>query len=401
MLDKNPSTVGPKNIAKSAPAIAAEPLENRLLFHHGFGGFGGGWGGGFGGGFGGGGFGGGGFGGGLNSIEFSQAPTAVQTGLDSLATTDGLTPPASTSTQTVFLGNRNGVETYSIDLNGTGTMSVLTVDQNGSPVTAPTNGTTTSGALPGPVTTEIAAIATALNLTAPASTDNIRVSTPNGGTSLYTVRFTASSSSSSTFVRGRTIVIDANGNPVGNTNLPFAAMPAAIQNGLNNNLPTGASALDPTSTQSVSVRTNSGVTTYSTAFTTSGTSTTVTVDATGALAKLPSHSTTTFSTLTMTVQDAINTLAGDNGVTTPLAGTQSVQVYDEGNGTTIYSVNVPGSKTGSSGSTFSFNLTISVDQAGNPTTLPNGGGLFSDSFGGFTGSPFFSGAGFFGRHRRR
>jgi endoglucanase Acf2 len=107
----------------------------------------------------------------------------------------------------------------------------------------------------------------------------------------------------------------------------------------------------------------------------------------------------------MTVQNAISTLATDNGVTAAIAGTTTVQVYDEANGTTIYSVNVSGSKTGSSGNTFMFNLTISVDQNGNPTTVPSddnsfGGGFFGSLFGGFQGDSAFGGFGFFGRRRR-
>lgn len=386
---------------QSASAIAIESLENRVLLHHGFGGLG----------FGGGGNGGGGFGPGLSTIEFSQAPAAVQTGLENLATADGLTPPTSTSTQTVFLGNRNGIETYTIDISGTGTQSALTVDQTGSPVTAPTNGTTTYGTLPPAVTTEASAIATALNLTVPASTGTVQVMTPTGGTSVYTIRLTAATTTTttttttSTHVGGRTVSIDASGNPVGNVNLPFAAIPASIQTALNNNRPSAADALATTATQNVSIRTNSGITTYSTTFTTSGTSTTVTVDATGALAKLPSHSTTTFSALSQTVQNAINALASANGVTATIAGTQTVQVYDEANGTTIYSVTVNASRTGSSGTAFTYNLTVSVDQDGNSTTLPGdggpfGGGPFGSSFGGFAGTSLFGGFGFFGRRRR-
>ena len=39
----------------------------------------------------------------LNKIQFSQAPSAVQSGLTTLASTDGLTAPA--ATDTVYLGN--------------------------------------------------------------------------------------------------------------------------------------------------------------------------------------------------------------------------------------------------------------------------------------------------------
>lgn len=390
MRNRKRSNNGMNRKLESVSAVAIETLEHRVLLHGGVGGLG----------MGGGGMGAGGFGHGLTSIEFSQAPTAVQTGLDKLATTDGLTPPNSTSTQTVFLGNQNGVETYTIDVNGVGTESVLTVDENGNPVTAPTNGTTTYGAIPAAVATEASAIAAALSLTVPASTANVQVTTPSGGVSVYTYRLTASSSSTSSHVHGRTVSIDANGNPVGNQTLPFSVMPTTIQTALNTNRPSGATALATTSTQNVNVRTNNGVTTYSTTFTTTGTSTTVTVDESGALAKLPSHSTTTFSALSTVVQNAISTLATDNGVTATIAGTTTVQAYDEANGTTIYSITVKGSKIGFSGNSYTYNLTISVDQNGNPTTLPSGGGNdgeFGSSFGGFGGDSFFSGFGFFGR----
>jgi len=107
-----------------------------------------------------------------NTIEFSQAPAAVQAGLDTLVTNAGLTAPAADSTQTVFLANRNGVETYKIDVTGTGTDTWLTVDASGAAYTKPTTTTTTWGTLNGADTgsnsaaaTEIAAIATALGLT--------------------------------------------------------------------------------------------------------------------------------------------------------------------------------------------------------------------------------------------
>ena len=49
----------------------------------------------------------------LNKIQFSQAlPSAVQSGLTTLASTDGLTAPA--ATDTVYFGNSNGIETYSL-----------------------------------------------------------------------------------------------------------------------------------------------------------------------------------------------------------------------------------------------------------------------------------------------
>jgi len=384
-------------IPQARPSAIIEPLEDRRLLSHGGFGFGG-----FGFGGGGFGFGGGGFGRGLNSIEFSQAPALVQTGLDKLATADNLTPPASTSTQTVYLGNQNGIETYTIDITGTGTQTALTVDQNGDPVTAPTNGTTTYMAVPTAVSAEASAIATALGLTVPAATASVRVTTPSG-TSVYTIDLVASSTSTSSHPHGRVVQINAAGDPVGSENLPFSALPTTLQMALNNSAPKNATPLAAASTQTVKIRTSSGVTTYSTSFTVSGTTTTVTVNTAGTLISLPSHSTTTFAMLLPAVQNAINALAADNGAT-PLASTSTatVQVYDEANGTTIYSVTVNGSKIGLSGKSFTYNLTISVDSEGNPTTLPSGGGggFFGNRFGGFGGSSFFGGFGFFGRRHR-
>ena len=374
-----------------------EPLEDRRLlsasFFHGHGGDFGGEGGGVNAGSG--------YGHSVNSIQFSQAPAKVQAGLTALATHDNVAAP--TATTTVLLGNRNGVETYTIDVTATGADTRLTVDQNGNPVTAPTRSTTTFGAVPSAVSAEINKIATALGLTAPASTDNVRVTTPASGPAVYTIRLAGSTTS--LHGRGDVVSVDASGNPVGNQSLPFSALPTAIQNGLNTNRPSGATALDASSTQTVRVRTANGVTTYSTTFTTSGTSTTVTVNASGQLATLPSHTTAQFSTIPQAAQTELQTLATANGVATTIAATQSVNVYDEANGTTIYSVTLPASKTGSSGQTYTVNITISVDQAGNPTTPPQDGGGedfggFGDHFGHFEGSAF-GGFGFFGRSHHR
>jgi len=337
----------------------------------------------------------------LSTIEFSQAPAAVQTGLDKLAAKDNVTAP--TSTQAVFLGNSRGVETYTVDITGTDTR--LTVDQNGNPVTAPTNSITTFGAITNTtVTGEISKIASALGLTAPTSTTMVRVTTAANGTSTYAVRLSASDTSGH---RGRAISVDSSGNPVGNQNLPYSALPTAIQNGLNTNRPSSATALDATSTQTVRVRTANGVTTYSTTFTSGGTQTIVTVDATGKLTKLPSHSTVQFQNIPKAAQTELQTLATASGVSGTISPTQSVDAYDEANGTTIYSVTLATTKTGSSGNTYTFNITISVDENGNPTTTPHdggegegGGGGFGDRFGNFNGFGF-GGFGFFGRRRGR
>ena len=165
--------------------------------------------------------------------------------------------------------------------------------------------------------------------------------------------------------------MDASGNPVGNQAIPFSALPTAIQTGINNHLPTGATALAAASTQSVRVQTVDGKTYYSTTFTSSGTTTVVTVDSTGALATLPSSSTTTFSSIPQAAQTELQALATADGITSTIAGTQSVTAYDEGNGTTVYSVTLSGT---SSTTGNAITVTVASDQAGNPTVPPTGRG---------------------------
>lgn len=303
-----------------------------------------------------------------HTIEFSQAPAAVQSGLDALATKDGVTAP--TSSQTVFLSNINGVERYSVDIVGTGTDTVLTVKQNGNAVTAPVKTTTTFGTLSGTdaaATNEISAIATGLGLTAPVSTTPVHVLTASDGMITYTVRLGGASGASR---RGASISVDASGDPVGNANLPFSVIPAPIQTALNKNAPAGATALATTSTQTVNVRTYNGVLTYSTAFTVSGTTTTVTVNSADALATLPTTTSTTFSAIPALAQAELQKLATADGFSGTIATTQAVSAYDEANGTTIYTITVPATQTGDSGATISVNITLSVDQSGNPTVLP-------------------------------
>jgi hypothetical protein len=303
-----------------------------------------------------------------NTIEFSQAPAAVQTGLDTLATKDGVTAP--TSTQTVFLSNINGIERYSVDIASTGTDTVLTVNQNGKAITAPTRSTTTFGALSGiasAATGEITAIATALSLTAPTSATTIHVLTTSDGAVTYSLHLGSSSSG-----RGATITVDANGNPIGNQSLPFSVIPATIQAALNTNAPTGAVALGAASTQIVKVRTLNGVITYSTPFTVNGTTTTITVNASDAVAALPSTTSTTFSAIPTAAQTELQTLATADGFSGTIDPTLAVSAYDEANGTTVYTITVPASQSGS-GQTITVNITLSVDQSGNPTTLPVNG----------------------------
>jgi hypothetical protein len=308
------------------------------------------------------------------TIEFDQAPTAVQTGLGNLAAADNLTAP--TSTQTVNVGNTNGVETYTVDISGTGIKAALTVDSNGNPVTAPTKTTTTWAALDGTGTssdsaavTEISAVATALDLTAPTSSTSIIVVTESDGTVIYRIHLSGSKSSPF-HGAGTTISVDSNGNLVGDEIVPFSVVLPAVQNGLIASAPAGVT-LTSSSTQNVFVQTYDGVPTYTMIFKGTGTTTTITVNESGALVSLPSKSTTTFTSIPTAAQTELQTLATDDGVTTAISSTQSVSVSSETNGTTVYTVDLTNSDNQS--------VVLSVDEDGNPT-VPAGGQI--GSFGG-------------------
>lgn len=307
-------------------------------------------------------------GGAVAEIAFSLAPSAVQTGLTSLAATDNLTAP--TATTEVYLGNKNGVETYSIKESGTGTTSTLTVDTAGNAVTAPTRTTTTFGAVTNTaVTTEFSAIATALGLTAPASGDTVTVNTASNGAITYTLGLSGTTSSGKT--RTTQYSVDANGNVVGNTRVPLSVLSTAIQNGLTSNAPTGATAL--TSSSLVNVQTVDGVTLYSATYTATGVRTTVLVNTAGALTSPSSHTSITFADLPTSVAAELQTLATADGVSTTIASTAVVTKTTEANGTVLYTIKL--TATSASDSTVTYPITITVDAAGNPTVLAGGGGM--------------------------
>jgi hypothetical protein len=321
-----------------------------------------------------------------STITFSQAPTAVQTGLTALASTDNLAAPL--ATQTVYLSDTNGVEAYTIDETGTGIQAALTVDENGNPVTAASKSSTTFGAVTDTaVTAEINAIATALNLTAPVSTTVVKVSTPSAGNAIYTIKL-ADSTTGKRASKTTTIQVDSAGNPVGNESLPFSVIPTAIQTGLNAAAPVGATALATTSTQAVKVTSADGLTTYSTTFTTTGTQTTVTVNNAGTLTNLPTTTTasTTFGAIPTVAQTELQTLATADGVSGTIATTQAVEQYTEASGNVIYAVTLSATP---SGSTRTISITIAVDQNGNPTVPPTNGKKKGHAglFGGDSGSP--------------
>lgn len=319
----------------------------------------------------------------ISSIAFDQAPAAVQTGLDTLA---GTTVDA---TQSVYLGNVRGVETYTIDISSADTNSVYTVDLKGNPVTAPVHSTVTLGAITNTaVTDEITAIATALNATTPDSTANVNVLTNADSSATYTLALAVTTSSGRT--RHINVSVDSSGNPTGNETLPLSVFSKAIQDGLTSNAPAGSTAL--TDAALVRVKTANGVTTYSATYTSTGVVTTVTVDNTGALANLPSSTTVQFSTIPAAAQTELQTLAAANGYTGTIADTQNVKAYDEANGTVIYSVRLPVTGTGRSGATYTFMIAVASDQSGNPTVPPTNG--FGE--GGFGGGGFGFGGGGFG-----
>jgi hypothetical protein len=308
--------------------------------------------------------------GGVNggTILFSQASTAIQNGLDALATTDGVTAPASTAT--IYLGNSNGVETYTVNVPSTGKVTKLTVDATGAAVTTPTSTSSTFGAISNSaVTNEIAAIASAIGATAPTSTSVVTVTTASSGAVTYTIAL-SSSTSASGWGHVTVVTVDSSGNPVGNARLPLSVFSTAIQNGLTSNAPSGSTTL--TSTSPVTVQTLNGVTTYSATYTSTGTRTTVTVDATGALANLPSMTLTTFGVIPAAAQTELQTLATVDGVSGTIASTQAVSAYNEANGTMVYTVRLSATATTSSGATYTYPVTLSVDENGNPTVLPAG-----------------------------
>lgn len=355
-------------------------------------------------------FGGGRFIGPVGAIDFSAAPAAVQAGLNALASTDGAAAPA--DTDAVFLGNSGGMETYSIKVTGTGTVSKLTVDVAGAPVTPATRAAATYADVPAATSSEVAKIADALGLTAPASTDDVVVVTPATGPATYTVRLTAPDSPTTTttdstdstdaesllhrardFFRGRVVTVDADGNPAGNQRLPAAAFSSAVIDGLNAGVPDGATPLAADATTPVSVRTANGVTTYSAVFTATGTRTTVTVLPDGSAAALPTRSSVAFSDVPSAAATELQSLVTDKGGDT-IAADAKVTAFDEANGTVIYTLNT--TYTTAAGRT-RF-LTVSSDQDGNPTVPPSIGFNFG-GFGGLDFGPFhFGGFGGFGHH---
>ncbi len=294
------------------------------------------------------------------TITFDQAPALVQTGLTSLANTDGVTPP--TGTDTLRLGNKDGVETYAFDSGETN--SPLVVDKAGVAVTEPTQTDTTFDSVGiAAVTDEFNAIAAARNLTAPAAGDNVSVVTDSSGHSVYSIHLSAGSSGSGHHHHhGLDVSVDQNGNPTGNQVVPFSVFFNAIHTGLNDNTPVGATALSATS--KIRVTTEDGYTVYSATFRGTGIRTTISVDSTGALHDTPFVDHITFADITSSAATSeLQTLANADGFTGTIDGSTDVRAYNEGNGTIVYALKVD--VTDSNSDTHS--LRLAVDQDGNPT----------------------------------
>lgn len=326
----------------------------------------------------------------VHELQFSELPSAIQAGLTQDASDHSVAAPV--DTDDVILGNANGVETYSLVVNSTGATTRLTVDQDGAEVTSPTTSTTTYADLKtsdATAATEIASIATAKNLTAPADGKTVFVVTKSDGSVTYSMRLTRTATSKHK-ARKILVSVDADGNPVGNQDVPFSVLSSTIQAGINANLPTGATALAADATQDVSVQTIDGITLYTTNFTVDSTTTPVTVKIDGSVGALPTHTTTTYADLTTsdaTAATEIQTLATAEGAGT-IDTTSTVDVYTEATGTVLYSVTVTAND---ATTTNTYDLTITVDAAGNPTTLPGRGFDHGIGRGGFDGR-FFAGA---------
>jgi hypothetical protein len=197
--------------------------------------------------------------------------------LTSLATADSQTI---SSTQTVYIRPVNSTTTYyTVVLTpSTGTTIKLTSDENGNPVTAPTSSTTTFGAVTDTAaTTELTSLASALNLTAPASTDNVTVRTANGLTT-YSVSLAPTSGTG----HNVTVTVDAAGNPAGHMTIPFSALSSTIAGGLTKLATADSQTI--AATQNVRVATAGGTTTYTVRLVGSGQTFEYTVDTTGAAA---------------------------------------------------------------------------------------------------------------------
>jgi hypothetical protein len=203
-------------------------------------------------------------------IPFSALPSTVSSALTALASADSLTI---SSTQPVYVRTSRGVTTYTVDLTSGGETYLFTVN---------TAGTLVSSTVPlifasitdTAVTAELTTLASALNLTAPTASSVVYVTTHSSG-STYSLTLTSSSGHG----HPTTLTVDSSGNPIGNENIPFSALPTAISDGLTALATTYGATIS--STQSVQVTTIKGVTTYTVALVSAGQRIILTVNTSG------------------------------------------------------------------------------------------------------------------------
>jgi hypothetical protein len=223
---------------------------------------------------------------------------------------------------------------------------------------------------------EFSLIASTMGLAAPSASSSVKVFTDGAGTNTYTMALNpipAAKAKAKAAAPGRdklTVSVDEAGNPVGEASLPFAVFSTAIQDGINALAPAGMG-LFSNSMQLVKVRTLFGATSYSTTFSRPGSVTKVAVTAAGSPATMPYKSADLFFNSPMNAQLGILSLANALGYVGDIDAIAPIAVFNEGNGQSIYTITLPVSTTLANGRTVNYMITISVDQDGNPTTMPD------------------------------
>jgi hypothetical protein len=269
---------------------------------------------------------------------------AIATAIQGLAPS-GMTIPA---TQAVVVRTgRDGTSTYSLSVRNTnGTVTKITVDSTGTAVSTGQHGAGASAntqvfsAAPAAVQNGLKAIAPSGTTIDPSQT--VTIQKLSATVTLYSVTLTDNSSGGFGFAHGRRITVDQNGLPGGEETVQFSQLQAGpsndqgIASGLQNLAPAGVT-IDGAA--DVRVRTFNGVTTYSvTVNSGTGTTTTISVDSSGAAVtpSTPSATTTTFGAAPGPVQAGLNAIAPSG---TTIDSGQTVYVLTLG-GISYYSLNL-------------------------------------------------------------
>jgi hypothetical protein len=284
---------------------------------------------------------------------------SIATAMQKLAPS-GVTIGAS---QPVFVRSVRGTTTFSVTfVNSNGTVTRITVDSSGAAVASPaptpvSANTTTFGAVPTAVQNGLQA----LSSTTIPTTQAVFVQKISSATTYYAISLTGGTSAAASH-----IVVDQNGLPAGSERVTVGELqngPAndkTIASGLQSLAPSGVTIA---ATQSVSVRTFNGSTTYSVRLENSnGTETDITVDSSGKVLTLtaPNFTTTTFGATPSAVQAGLQAIAPSG---TTIASTQLVFVVTINSTTTYYSVDLFGN-----GMFTVFRPRLTVDENGLPAT---------------------------------